>query len=133
MNCGHEHIVLIVEDDDQYRRYIRRVLERSAFSPDIYEAEDVATANASIGELNPGLVLMDIRLPDGSGFDVVKKQREERPDLSVIFITGFNDLEFMRQARKLGAVAFFAKADLEMEKLLEAVDGVFGSRCAKTA
>lgn len=133
MKIGERNTVLIVEDDAQYRRYLRTVLDRSVFPLDIYEAEDVASADAGISEINPDLVLMDIRLPDGSGFEVAKKLRKDHRDSSVIFITGFDDVEFLREARNLGAVAFFSKADLEMSKLLDAVDGVFSCRCAKTA
>lgn len=133
LNSEHEHTVLIVEDDAPYRRYLKGALERSVLSPNIYEAEDVATANAGIKNLNPDLVLMDIRLPDGSGFEVVRKQREDHEDLSVIFITGFDDLEFLREARNLGAVAFFTKANLKTEELLEAVDSALSCRYVKTA
>lgn len=113
--------ILIVEDHPDYRRYLRGVLQDTMSSVDIHEAGDVAEADASIAALNPDLILTDIRLPDGSGFEIARRIGRDHPNSSVVFVTGFGNVAFKREAYKLGAVAFFTKTDLVVGELVDSV------------
>ncbi len=125
--------VLVVEDESIYRKYLRGILEEATLKPDIYEAADVAEAKELIDEIDPDLVLMDIRLPDGSGFEIARGLEKDHRHASVIFITGYDQAEFRREAHGMGAEGYFSKAKLKRRDLLNVVNNVFCSPCAETA
>src|SRR5262245_9568638 len=83
LRCNHPHMqrtVLIVDDYAPFRRLVRRVLEAGGFTV-IGEAGDGASALASVAELRPDVVLLDVLLPDLSGFAVARRlaAQAERP------------------------------------------------------
>lgn len=99
--------VLIVDEQQNARLLLRRMLER--LFPDgiiiIAEAGSVAEAVEKIHSNSPHIVLLDILLPDGTGFDVI--DAFEPPNFGVVFITGFT--EYAIRAIRYGAIDYLMK------------------------
>jgi DNA-binding NarL/FixJ family response regulator len=106
---------LIVDDHDAFRASARRLLEVSGFDV-IGEAEDGVTGLALAHDLEPELVLLDIALPDMSGFDVAKSLVGTRSKVILISSRGRGDLG--RRVRQSGAAGFVSKGELSNEALV---------------
>jgi DNA-binding NarL/FixJ family response regulator len=79
--------VLIVDDDDAYRASVIALLERANY--DTREAATVESAIASVREECPGCILLDVHLPDGTGYEVCRALREEYGEMfPIVFVTG---------------------------------------------
>ena len=110
--------VLIVDDEEHVRGMIVNILQ--SFCSDIEivgQAEDVASSVSKIKDLNPELVLLDIKLPDGSGFDVLKAF--SKVNFSVIFVTAYE--EYAVKAFKCSALDYVLKP-VNIDELVEAVE-----------
>jgi two-component system LytT family response regulator len=108
---------IIVDDEEKSRRVLRSLLEK--FCPEIQisgEAEGVEKAAQLVKELKPGLVFLDIQMPTGSGFDLLRKY-EELP-FEVIFVTSYD--EYAINAIKFSALDYLMKP-VEVEDLKRAV------------
>ena len=108
-----ERTLLIVDDDEPLRNRLARAMERRGFV--VATAESVATARDRIVELPPAFALIDLRLEDGNGFDVVKILREARPESRVVMLTGYGNIAPAVAAVKAGAMDYLPKpADADM-------------------
>jgi DNA-binding NtrC family response regulator len=105
--------LLVVEDRDSLRRMLERALTGEGYEVD--SADDVPPALARLAA--PGaldLVLTDLRLPSGSGLEVLAEARRRRPELPVVVLTAFGTVPGAVEAMKLGAADFLEKpVDLE--------------------
>jgi len=99
--------ILIVEDKDSLREMLRHALEASGHA--VVEARDRAEAVRALGERRPALVLSDLRLPDGSGLDVLRAARDVDADTPVIVMTAYGSIQDAVSAMKEGALDFLAK------------------------
>ena len=83
--CDDERMVtvLIVDDHPGFRDTARRMLERDGFDV-VGEAADGASGLTLARELDPDVILLDVALPDGSGFDVAERLRIEGPDVVLV-------------------------------------------------
>jgi len=99
--------VLIVEDKDSLRAMLRHALE--AQGHDVVEAVDEAEATRLLNEVQPGLVLSDLRLPIGDGFGVLRAAKDFDPELPVIVMTAYGSIQDAVSAMKAGAMDFLAK------------------------
>ncbi|WP_457570211.1 sigma-54-dependent transcriptional regulator [Desulfurobacterium sp.] len=98
---------LIVDDEKSIRDILGMMLEEFDF-----EIEEAASVEESLKKLennNYNLILLDLRLPDGSGMEVLKKVREKQLKTEVIIITAFASSETAKEAIKLGAFDYVAK------------------------
>src|SRR5688572_27323377 len=112
--------VLVVEDRESLRRMMERALVGEG-----HEVETAADVAAGIAALErPGrsfdLVLTDLRLPSGSGLDIVAAARRRAPPPAVVVMTGFGTIEAAVEAMKLGAADFLEKP-VELDRLLRLV------------
>ncbi len=111
---------LIVEDEDSSFDMLLGLLAKHASQLSIIgRAKNVAEATLLIDKLSPELVFMDIDLPDGSGFDIIKKYKPV--NFSVIFVTAFN--QYAVQAFRFSATDFLLKP-IAVDELLEAIEKV---------
>jgi DNA-binding NarL/FixJ family response regulator len=85
------------------------------------EAGSVSEAIAEARRCRPDVVLMDLRLPDGSGVEVCREVRSERPEVQVIMLTSYADEEAVVASVMAGAVGYLLKQS-EPERLIEAVE-----------
>jgi DNA-binding NtrC family response regulator len=98
--------LLIVDDEDLVRWSLR-----DRFTRDGCTVIEAATASDAIRRLEPGvdLVLLDLRLPDGDGLEVLRRMKDLAPDTPVILMTAFSSVESAVEAMKLGAYGYVAK------------------------
>jgi DNA-binding NarL/FixJ family response regulator len=85
------------------------------------EAGSVAEALAEAGRCRPDVVIMDLRLPDGSGVEACREIRSERPEVQVIMLTSYADEEAVIASIMAGAAGYLLKQS-EPERLIEAVE-----------
>lgn len=118
---GNEKILVV---DDEY--YIRDLLKKS-LSKEGYEVIDVENGVLAIELVERekfDLVISDIRMPKMSGMELFRRIRSEFPDLPVILVTGYADIEGARKALKEGAVDYISKP-FKLEELLKSVHEAF--------
>ena len=99
--------ILIVEDKDSLRTMLRHALESQGHA--VIEARDQVEAVKALQTSLPGVVLSDLRLPEGDGFGVLRAAKEVDPDLPVIVMTAFGSIQDAVAAMKEGALDFLAK------------------------
>lgn len=104
---GPDTSLLIVDDDAPFLRRLARAMEARGFSVDI--AESVAEGIAKAKTRPPKHAVVDLRLGDGSGLDVIEAIRARRDDTRIIMLTGYGNIATAVNAVKLGAVDYLAK------------------------
>ena len=98
--------VLIIDDEKPTRTFIRKMLESFDLNLNIYiDGENVQSGIEAIEDIQPDIVLLDIQMPDGNGFDVLRNVKYK--NFEVIFITAFQ--EFAVQAIKFSALDYILK------------------------
>ncbi len=110
--------VLVIDDEPLVRRSTQRLL--SAEDYEVLTAATAAEGLATFEAARPQLVILDIKLPDGSGLDVLSQMRKTDPSIQVVVITAFGEAQTAVEAMKLGA-ADFLKKPYDMQELLHAV------------
>ena len=101
------YAVLVIDDEEPIRRLLLKELASSR--REIHVAADAATALAQLGRHWFDVILMDLRLPDVQGLDLLIQVRESVPHAEVIMITGHGDVDVAVEAMKLGAYDFIRK------------------------
>lgn len=113
--------VLIVDDHPSFRASARRMLEASGYAV-VGEAADGAAAIAAAGELGPDLVLLDVQLPDLSGFEVAERLAALGGAGPEVVLTSSRDrAEYGDEVEASPARGFIPKSDLSGEALAELV------------
>lgn len=118
MGPGNEGCVLIVDDESFFREAIDEILSEAGFRA--RSAEDGQSALEEVKARDLGAVVLDVRLPDIDGIQVLARIREVRPDLPVIMLSASTDQEIVLEALRLGAHDYLAKP-LHDEELVLAV------------
>jgi DNA-binding NarL/FixJ family response regulator len=101
--------VLLVDDHDLIRQGLARAFERYADFEVVGEAASVSEALAMAANLHPAVVVTDVRLPDGTGLDVVRELRRKSPEIGLVVLTMYAGDEQLFAALDAGASAFVAK------------------------
>ena len=118
-------VILLVDDEDTIRLFLEKTLRDEG-----YEALTAATGAEALeitrSEL-PDLVLLDLKLPDMSGLEVLKQIKQEVPEVCVIMLTAFGDIETAVTAMKKDAFDFVSKP-VNLEQLLISIDKGLESR-----
>jgi DNA-binding NtrC family response regulator len=99
--------ILVVDDEDTLRTVLSQELKGEG-----YEVETAADGQIAIDTLREKqfeLVLLDIKMPNVTGFEVLKYIKQNHPTLKVIMLTGFADLKNAIESKKLGAEDFVSK------------------------
>jgi two-component system response regulator RegA len=115
--------LLLVDDDAPLRRSLARALERRGF--DVLPAESAVEARDVATEHRPEYAVLDLRLAEGSGLDLVGLLRELRPEIRIVIVTGYGNIATAVAAIKAGAVDYLAKpvdADDVVNALLRSTD-----------
>jgi two-component system response regulator RegA len=115
--------LLIVEDDKSFLQRLARAMEGRGFA--VTTAESVADGLTEVERSAPAFAVVDMRLGDGSGLDVISALKQRRPDARGIILTGYGNIATAVTAVKLGAVDYMSKpadADDVVAALL-ALDG----------
>lgn len=108
--------VLIVDDFEPFRRLFReKLLENGFHFHAIAEAMDGLEAVAIAGEIQPGLVLLDISMPNLNGIDAAARIRSVAPESKVLFVSQNSDPDVIEAALKDGAVGHVCKSALNSD------------------
>ncbi|MDH3198293.1 MAG: sigma-54 dependent transcriptional regulator [Candidatus Krumholzibacteria bacterium] len=106
--------ILIIDDEKTIRWSLGEALGESGY--DVTDADGVAEGVRAFRDKSPDLVLLDMKLPDGSGIDVLKSVKAEDPGVPVIMMTAYGEVETAVEAMKCGAYDFILKP-YALEKL----------------
>ncbi len=99
--------LIIVDDDRAFLQRLARAMETRGF--EVRSAHSIAEGVGLIRERAPAFAVVDMRLEDGNGLDVIAELTRVRPDLRVIVLTGYGNIATAVSAVKLGAVDYLAK------------------------
>jgi two-component system, response regulator RegA len=102
-----ERSVLIVEDDRSFLQRLAKALEQRGFT--VSTAESVAEGLLMVQQVAPAFAVVDMRLGDGNGLDVISALKRRRPEARGIILTGYGNIATAVNAVKLGAVDYLAK------------------------
>jgi len=102
-----ECTLLIVEDDKPFLQRLARAMESRGFA--VRTAESVAGGLMQIETTSPAFAVVDMRLADGNGLDVISALKNRRPEARAIVLTGYGNIATAVNAVKLGAVDYLAK------------------------
>ena len=102
-----ERSVLIVEDDRSFLQRLAKALEQRGFT--VSTAESVADGLLMVQQVAPAFAVVDMRLGDGNGLDVISALKRRRPEARGIILTGYGNIATAVNAVKLGAVDYLAK------------------------
>ncbi|OHZ43492.1 ActR/PrrA/RegA family redox response regulator transcription factor [Agrobacterium vitis] len=106
-DLGPDATLLIVDDDQPFLRRLARAMETRGFQVDI--ASSVAEGIAKAKTAAPKYAVVDLRLGDGNGLDVIQAIRESRTDTRIIVLPGYGNIATAVTAVKLGAVDYLSK------------------------
>ncbi len=101
--------VLLIDDHDLIRQGLRRAFERNEDFTVVGEAANLGQGEQMVASLKPQVVVIDVRLPDGSGLDLVRKMRQHVPGLGIVVLTMYAGDEQLFSALDAGASAFVPK------------------------
>ena len=99
--------LLIVDDDDPLRTRLARAMEKKGFQ--VKDAKTVENAIKLVKSSTPKFALVDLRLEDGSGLDVVQEIYKINKDSRIVMLTGYGNLPTAVAAVKAGAIDYMAK------------------------
>src|SRR5256885_106538 len=107
--------ILVVEDQDSIRHFVVKALEDDGHA--VRGVDSVREARAALERDMPDLAFLDLKLPDGSGLDLLREIKRLQPEVVVVLMTAFGELETAVEAMSAGAV-WFVKKPFEQEQLL---------------
>src|SRR3970040_2351397 len=96
--------VLVIDDEKNVRALLTRILSQDEV--DVHTAGTGAEGLQLADEVDPDVVLLDLRLPDADGMDLLKTLRARRPDTAVIIITAYGQIPSAVEAMKHGATDY---------------------------
>ena len=100
---GADRSLLLVDDDEPFVKRLAKAMEKRGFQPET--ADSVAMGKAIAQSRPPAYAVVDLRLEDGNGLDVVEALRERRPDCRIVVLTGYGAIATAVAAVKIGANA----------------------------
>jgi two-component system response regulator RegA len=106
-DLGEERTLLLVDDDEPFVKRLAKAMEKRGFLPET--AESVTQGKAVATSRPPAYAVVDLRLEDGNGLDVVEALRERRPDCRIVVLTGYGAIATAVAAVKIGAIDYLSK------------------------
>ena len=106
-DLGEDRSLLLVDDDEPFVKRLAKAMEKRGFLPET--AESVAEGKAIALSRPPAFAVVDLRLEDGNGLDVVEALREKRPDCRIVVLTGYGAIATAVAAVKIGAIDYLSK------------------------
>ena len=124
-DLGPDKTLLLVDDDESFLKRVAKAMEKRGF--DVETAGSVAAGKAISTARPAAYAVVDLRLEDGNGLDVVEVLRDRRPDARIVVLTGYGAIATAVAAVKIGATDYLSKpadaADI-MNALLANTDGL---------
>jgi two-component system, NarL family, response regulator DevR len=119
--------VMLVDDHEVVRQGLRALLEAEEDIEVVAEADSGPMAVSLASAHQPDVVVMDVRMPEGSGVEACRAIRDERPDAQVIILTSFSDDEALFNSIMAGAAGFVLK-QIRGRDLIDAIRTVGGGK-----
>jgi len=116
--------VLLTDDHTLFRQGIKTLLAAESDLDIVGEAANGAEAVEKVTELRPDLVLMDIGMPGLSSFEATRQIKKVRPDTKILFLTMYDDEDYLVQCMEVGASGYVLK-DSPAQQLLAAIRDVY--------
>ncbi len=111
-NNDAAYSILLVDDEETFRQRLAQAFTRRGFT--VHEAGDFDQAVAILGQTDPEMALIDLRMPGRSGLELVAEAKRLRPEISIVVLTGYGSIATASQAIKLGALNYLPKpADVD--------------------
>ena len=104
---GEDTSLLLVDDDEPFLRRLAKAMEKRGFS--VETADSVAAGKAIATARPPAYAVVDLRLEDGTGLDVVETLRARRPESRIVVLTGYGAIATAVAAVKIGATDYLSK------------------------
>lgn len=101
--------LLIVDDECDIRSLCKCVVNRSFDNIVIADAESIQEAKDKLKDISPDIVLLDLHLGDGFGFDLIPHLKRVNPSVKILIVTAYNQSEEQRKAVDLGAFGLLGK------------------------
>ncbi|WP_342359943.1 ActR/PrrA/RegA family redox response regulator transcription factor [Terrarubrum flagellatum] len=117
--------LLILDDDKVFLERLGRAMEGRGYA--VRTADSVAAGLAAVDVDPPAFAVIDMRLGDGNGLDVIARLHEKRPDARAVVLTGYGNIATAVTAVKLGAYDYMAKP-ADADEIHHALMGVTGER-----
>jgi FixJ family two-component response regulator len=111
-------VVYVIDDDESVRKALRRLLRSADLDVETFSSAEEFLSNSREGQ--NACMLIDIRMPGLTGFDLQKRLLSQGVRIPVIVISASDDLQTREHARELGAVGFFRKP-VDDQALLDAI------------
>ncbi|AOH57219.1 response regulator [Peribacillus muralis] len=99
--------ILIVDDQFGIRILLNEVLHKEGY--DTFQAANGIQALEVLNNHSPDLVLLDMKIPGMDGIEILKRMKVVDPDIRVIIMTAYGELDMIQEAKDLGAMTHFAK------------------------
>ena len=107
IDLGEDRTLLLVDDDEPFLKRLAKAMEKRGFS---VETAGSVVAGKAIATARPSAyAVVDLRLEDGNGLDVVETLRERRPDSRIVVLTGYGAIATAVAAVKIGATDYLSK------------------------
>ena len=115
--------ILLVDDHVLFRKGLAALLESQANIKVIGEASNGLEAIQAAQELQPDLIMMDIKMPKCDGLQATRSIKQIMPDVKIVMLTASDDDQYLFEAIKIGAQGYLLK-DLELYQLLDLLDSI---------
>lgn len=112
-------LLLILEDDDALRARMAKAIAARGF--DVSEASTAADAEACIADDAPEFAVLDLRVPDGYGLDLIARLKAADPNTRIVVLTGYGSIATAVDAVRRGATHYLTKP-VEVDEILAAFD-----------
>lgn len=107
LDIGPDKTLLLVDDDEPFLKRLAKAMEKRGF--DVETAASVAAGRAISTARPPAFAVVDLRLEDGNGLEVVEVLRNKRPDSRIVVLTGYGAIATAVAAVKIGATDYLSK------------------------
>lgn len=107
LEIGPDRSLLLVDDDEAFVKRLAKAMEKRGFLPET--AGSVAAGRAIATTRPPAFAVIDLRLEDGNGLEVVETLRAHRPDSRIVVLTGYGAIATAVAAVKVGATDYLSK------------------------
>lgn len=111
--------VLIVDDQNGIRILLMEVFSNEGY--DVYQAPNGKIALEIVKKQSPDLMLLDMKIPGMDGLDILKHAKKIDPDVKVIMMTAYGELDLIKEATDYGALMHFMKP-FDIDELRDAVN-----------
>jgi len=119
-SVGQSAFILLVEDNDEFRQVLQEVLEKAGFH--VTAAANATRAREALDIGRFDLVILDVRLPDGNGIELMREFRKGDPEMGIIIMTGYAEVDTAIDAVRLGANDFLKKPFVLDEMLVRVTE-----------